>query len=122
MMLGSAVSQWSRTENGRSLHSPGGRWAFLFAIVVSALVSTTDEASSQPVDPGAKLQFDMPSQPLASALNAFGVTTRLELFYESTLSKVIDRHPFVASFHPTLRCGSCSRALACPSRRSSRGP
>jgi hypothetical protein len=85
MMLGSAVSQWSRTENGRSLHSPGGRWAFLFAIVVSALVSTTDEASSQPVDPGAKLQFDMPMQPLASALSAFGVTTRLELFYESTL-------------------------------------
>ena len=88
MMRGSVVGQWSWTENLEA-HLPRGGWTFLFVIAVSALIATQDVARPQSADPDTKLQFDMPSQPLASALISFRATTRLELFYESTL---IDHH------------------------------
>jgi hypothetical protein len=49
-------------------------------------------------DPGAELHFDIPSQPLASALQAYSAVTHLELFYESGLMRGRKSSPLQGSF------------------------
>lgn len=58
----------------------------VLVIAVSALVAAGHPACTQPADLDAKLQFDIPSQPLGAALTAYSAATRLSLFYESTLT------------------------------------
>ncbi|MCK9919219.1 STN domain-containing protein, partial [Microbacteriaceae bacterium K1510] len=52
--------------------------------IVSTLVITNCPVHAQ--QSGGSFRFDIPAQPLASALKAYGAATRLELFYESTLT------------------------------------
>jgi hypothetical protein len=42
-------------------------------------------ASPRPLHSDARIEFDIPEQPLGSALKAYGTVSRLELFYESSM-------------------------------------
>ncbi|MCA6112679.1 STN domain-containing protein [Bradyrhizobium cenepequi] len=69
----------------------------------SILLAETSGAFAQVSGSATEYQFDIPSQPLASSLKVYSITTGLELYYESSL---VDRHR-----SPALR-GSFSRDAA----------
>ncbi len=65
--------------------------SFLKSALTAAVLSVLPElALAQPIPNGAAIHFDIPSQPLADALVAFGATTGLEVFYDGALA--VGRH------------------------------
>lgn len=49
-------------------------------------LAAVDAVRAQDLNSGKEFQFDIPSQPLASALRAYGKTTGLEVFYDGSLA------------------------------------
>jgi hypothetical protein len=64
----------------------GRRWVSALLIAAFAHVFAADELRSQAAHSDGALQFDIPSQPLAAALRAYGEATGLEVFYDGSLS------------------------------------
>jgi Secretin and TonB N terminus short domain len=69
----------------RWISGSGRRWAWALLIAASVLVTSERAASAQATGSGAELQFDIPTQPLASSLKTYSAVTNLELYYESSL-------------------------------------
>ncbi len=76
------------------------RWGRALVVAASFLLAMENPTAAQQADLGGELEFDIPSQPLASALKAYSVTTRLELFYESTLTDGRRSSPLRGAFTP----------------------
>lgn len=74
------------------------------ALLIAGFVhlASVDALHAQVSNFDAELQFDIPSQPLAAALRAYGKATGLEVFYDGSLS--IGRHSTAikGSFAPML--------------------
>jgi hypothetical protein len=60
-------------------------WTSAIVIAASVLGASERTACAQTSGSAVELQFDIPSQPLVSALKAYSSITSLELFYESSL-------------------------------------
>jgi hypothetical protein len=60
--------------------------ALALLIAASILLVSLNAASAQGFDSAGERQFDIPSQPLAAALRAYGEVTGLEFFYDGSLS------------------------------------
>jgi hypothetical protein len=89
MMRGSA--EYEQGWNGRAtfIHLQlRHRWISALLIAACVLVASPGGASAQASGP-AQLQFDIPSQPLASSLKEYSAITNLEIYYESSL---VDGH------------------------------
>jgi TonB family protein len=56
-------------------------------IAATVLVASAGAVLAQASAPPAELQFNIPSQPLESALEAFGTASRLQVLYETALTK-----------------------------------
>lgn len=63
------------------------RWLSALLIATPLLVASEGAAWPQASAPAAELQFNIPSQPLESALEAFGAVSRLQVLYETALTK-----------------------------------
>jgi hypothetical protein len=91
MMRGSA--EYEQGWNGRAtfIHlrlQLRHRWISALLIAACVLVGSPGGASAQASGP-AQLQFDIPSQPLASSLKEYSAITNLDIYYESSL---VDGH------------------------------
>lgn len=58
--------------------------ALLIAAPISA--ASAQELRARASEPGSEVQFEIPAQPLAAALRAYGNATGLEVFYDGALS------------------------------------
>ncbi len=85
MMRVSAESELKRNESVAFVRFCRGGMSAL-AISVLLLAASANAVHPQPRSPDAELQFDIPSQPLESALEAYGVTSRLQVLYETALT------------------------------------
>ncbi|MDB5607895.1 MAG: Secretin/TonB short N-terminal domain protein [Bradyrhizobium sp.] len=65
---------------------PYRRWASAFLIVTSVLVVTENTIYAQSSGREAGTQFNIPSQPLEVALDAYGAASRLQVLYETALT------------------------------------
>jgi hypothetical protein len=64
------------------------RWASVLLIAAPVLVASEGAVRAQAsVPPAAELQFNIPSQPLGSALEAFATVSGLQVLYETALTK-----------------------------------
>jgi hypothetical protein len=66
------------------------QWASALLIAAFVYVASVDVLRAQVFNSDGELQFDIPSQPLAVALRAYGKATGVEVFYDGSLS--IGRH------------------------------
>jgi hypothetical protein len=74
---------WRRVA-GR-LILPAGRLSALVLFVAVVSTNTPARTESDPAQPGA-IAFDIPSQPLAHAIQAFSQASGVEVFYESSIA------------------------------------
>ena len=81
-MGGDAENEPDRNEYVR-LSGWGRLWAAALLIAALVLVASEHASSAQATGSGPEIQFDFPSQPLASSLKAYSAITNLELYYES---------------------------------------
>src|SRR6202012_2199872 len=72
------------------------------SIAASVNITTTDAVIAQALTSNAEIQFDIPSQPLASALRVYGRTTGVELFYDGSLSIGQRSNGIKGTFAPML--------------------
>ncbi|WP_454625211.1 STN domain-containing protein [Bradyrhizobium cenepequi] len=63
-----------------------GRGAQYLLLVALALGMASSALYAEPLSLRAKVQFDIPAQPLADALVAYGAATGLEVFYDGSLA------------------------------------
>jgi hypothetical protein len=61
-------------------------WISALVIVASALMTSGHPARAQSDGSGAEFQFDISSQPLESALEAYAATSRLQVLYETAVT------------------------------------
>jgi hypothetical protein len=78
----------TKPERGDSVTIADFCWrlAFVSLIAASSHLASVDVLHAQAVNSGGELQFDIPSQPLAAALQTYGRITGLEVFYDGSLS------------------------------------
>jgi hypothetical protein len=84
-MCSSAKTELGRNEGVTSIRSWRG-WMSVIVIAASVLIASKEQARSQSKSQDAELQFDIPSQPLESALEAYGAISRLQVLYETALT------------------------------------
>jgi hypothetical protein len=72
------------------------------SIAASVNITMTDAVIAQTSPSKGEIQFDIPSQPLASALRAYGGTTGVELFYDGSLSIGQRSNSIKGTFTPML--------------------
>lgn len=78
-----------RTKSRPDTNDPGKRFRrCLSALLIAALIHAGSGSAvyAQASHSASELQFDIPSQPLAAALRAYGQATGLEVFYDGSLS------------------------------------
>ncbi|MCA1454171.1 STN domain-containing protein [Bradyrhizobium sp. BRP22] len=63
-----------------------GRGALYLLLTALAWGAASSALHAEPLSPHAKVQFDIPAQPLAEALVAYGATTGVEVFYDGSLA------------------------------------
>jgi hypothetical protein len=85
MMCVSAESELKPNESVAFVHFCRG-WMLALAISVLLLAASANAAHPQSGIPDTEFQFDIPSQPLESALEAYGTTSRLQVLYETALT------------------------------------
>jgi hypothetical protein len=62
------------------------RAASALLVVASICTASIQELYAQTLQPGNEVHFDIPAQPLAVALQAYGKATGLDIFYDGALS------------------------------------
>lgn len=78
-------SPYDATRIPASFDSAVARHLFL-AICLAVMTVGAAGAADSAAGPGEEIAFDIPSQPLAAALKAFGAVAAVELFYETGLT------------------------------------
>jgi hypothetical protein len=77
-------ARWRQSQTGQKQMCRQWASALLMAAVVH--VASVDGLRAQTSSSDGELQFDIPSQPLAAALRAYGKVSGLEVFYDGSLS------------------------------------
>lgn len=88
-MRGGAKTKPETRAGGSQCAGPSGlrlRWVSLLLIAALVHTASGNALHAQAASSGGELQFDIPSQPLAAALRAYGNVTGLEVFYDGSLS------------------------------------
>jgi hypothetical protein len=84
-MHGCAENELRRNEGAAFTRFRRG-WISASVFAALILVASKDAAHPQPKGPDAERLFDIPSQPLESALEAYGASSRLQVLYETALT------------------------------------